>query len=186
MTRLAIVGYPEMSPVDGAWIESVRGRHDPQADRLPAHFTLVFPAALALDTIVAHASTVARRAPAIPFVLRDVIAVPDAFAEGGHVFLVPDEGGADITALHGLLYEGPLRAFLRDDLPFVPHVTVGAASDLARCEEIRQEVARSLRAIEGTIRSLDVVEIGDHGIRTATRFDLTGHIEAGERWHESR
>jgi 2'-5' RNA ligase len=186
MTRHAIVGYPQMSESDRAWIESVRSRHDPQAARLPAHFTLVFPAALAPDTIVEHVSTIARRTPAIPFALRDVVAVPDAFAEGGHVFLVPDEGRAAITALHGLLYDGPLRAFLREDVPFVPHVTVGAAPDLARCEELREEIARAGRAVEGTIRSLDVVEIADGGIRTATRFDLTGHIEAGERWHESR
>ena len=94
MTRLAIVGYLEVSEADRAWIESVRSRYDPQASRIGAHFTLVFPAALALDTIVDHASMVARRTAAVPFVLRDVVAVPDAFAGGGHVFLVPDEGRA--------------------------------------------------------------------------------------------
>jgi 2'-5' RNA ligase len=175
MTRHAIVGYPQVPEADRAWIESVRSRYDPQAPRIGAHFTLVFPAALALDTIVAHASTVALRTPAIPFVLRGVRAVPDALAGGGHVFLLPDEGGAAITALHDLLYDGPLRAFLRDDLPFVPHVTVAAATDLSRCEAIRQEVARAARTIEGNIRTLDVVEITDDGIRTATRCELTGH-----------
>ena len=174
MTRLAVVGYPQVTEADRAWIESVRSRHDPQASRIGAHFTLVFPAALALDTIVGHASTIAPLASAIPFVLRSVRAVPEALAGGGHVFLLPDEGGAAITALHDLLYDGPLRAFHRDDLPFVPHVTVGASPDLAHCEEIRREVDGAMRPIEGTIRSLDVVEIGDDGIRTATRLDLTG------------
>jgi 2'-5' RNA ligase len=185
MTRHAVVGYPVLQDADRLWIESVRARHDPQAARLPAHVTLVFPAALALDTIVDHAATVARQTPAIPFVLRDVTAVPDVFAEGGHVFLLPDEGRAEIAALHDRLYDGPLRAFLREDLPFVPHITVAASSDRARWEATRQEVASALRPIEGTIGSLDVLEIGDDGIRTAARFDLTG--QTGEPWrHGSR
>ena len=175
MTRLAVVGYPQWKEADRSWIESVRARHDPQATRIPAHVTLVFPAAVALDAIVAHVETVARRTEAIPLVLRAVLSVPDALAGGGHVFLVPDEGRAAITALHDRLYEGPLRAFLRADRPFVPHVTVGAAPDLARCEEIRQDVDSALRPIEGTIRSLDVVEITDGSIRPASRFELTGH-----------
>jgi 2'-5' RNA ligase len=185
VTRHAVVGYPDLPAADRLWIEAVRARHAPQAPRIPAHFTLVFPAALALDTIVEHASAVARRTPAVPFVLRDVTAVPDAFTGGGHVFLVPDEGRAAIAALHDDLYGGPLRAFLREDMTFVPHVTVGASSDRAWCEALRQEVASALRPTFGTIGSLDVLEIGDDDIRTAARFDLTG--DTGEPWrHGSR
>jgi 2'-5' RNA ligase len=187
MTRHAVVGYPALPDADRLWIESVRARHDPQATRIPAHFTLVFPAALALDTIVDHAATVARQTAAVAFVLREAIAVPDPFTGGGHVFLVPDEGRAALSALHDRLYEGPLRAFLREDLPFVPHVTIGAAPDLSRCEEIQEEVAATLSATFGTIGSLDVLEIGDDEIRTAARFELTGHIGTGEPWpHASR
>jgi 2'-5' RNA ligase len=174
LTRLAIVAYPELADADRSWIDSVRSQHDPQATRIGAHFTLVFPAAMALDSIVEHVSAVALRTEPIPFVLRGVLSVADAFASGGHVFLVPDEGRAAIAALHDLLYGGPIRAFLRDDLPFVPHVTVAAASDLARCEELRREVAREMPAIQGTLGAVDVVEIADDGIRTAGRFQLLG------------
>jgi 2'-5' RNA ligase len=173
MTRHAIVGYPVLPDADRRWIESVRTQHDPQAGLIAAHFTLVFPAWVALDTIVDHAAAVARRTPPVAFVLREAVAVPDPFGTGGHVFLVPDEGRAAIAALHDRLYEGPLRAFLRDDAPFRPHLTVAAAPDPDRCEEIRREIAPALRATFGTIDGLDVLEIGD-GIRTVAEFDLIG------------
>jgi hypothetical protein len=40
---LPVVAYPELGDTERAWIESIRSRHDPQANRLGVHFTLVFP-----------------------------------------------------------------------------------------------------------------------------------------------
>ena len=43
MARIAVVAYPTVDQQTLDWIDSIRVRHDPQARRIPPHFTLVFP-----------------------------------------------------------------------------------------------------------------------------------------------
>ena len=43
MARIAVVAYPTVDQQTLDWIESIRVRHDPQASRIPPHFTPVFP-----------------------------------------------------------------------------------------------------------------------------------------------
>ena len=44
----AVVAFPLLDADDRQWIESIRAKHDPEAKRIAAHFTLVFPAVLPL------------------------------------------------------------------------------------------------------------------------------------------
>ena len=68
--KLAVVAYPHVAQDDGAWIESTRARHDPQASRIKAHFTLVFPAELPREVLVAQVRSALASFRPIPFVLR--------------------------------------------------------------------------------------------------------------------
>jgi hypothetical protein len=43
VARIAVVAYPTLDQQTLDWIDSIRVRYDPQARRIPAHFTLVFP-----------------------------------------------------------------------------------------------------------------------------------------------
>ena len=56
---LAVVAYPALEDRDRDWIEFVRARHDPQALRIPAHFTLVFPTEDSADPVAADVAAVA-------------------------------------------------------------------------------------------------------------------------------
>jgi len=138
---LVIFARLEMASKDAAWIEEIRRRHDPQADLVPAHFTLVFPCEASERTgVMAHAVAVASTAPAIDFRLASAVVVRDAFAPRSHVFLVPDRGAAAIMALHDRLYDGPLEPFLRRDIPYAPHVTVAATDSEGDADAIAQSL----------------------------------------------
>ena len=52
----------------------------------------------------------------------------------GYLFLTVREGSSDLVELHRNIYTGPLRPYLREDIPFVPHLTLGAFSDRASKE----------------------------------------------------
>jgi len=121
--KLAVVAYPDLDDGDRQWIESFRAKHDPQAPRIDVHFTLVFPVEAVPTDLDPEVAVVARSTRPIPFAIRDIKVVRDALGILSHVFLVPDEGGARITTLHDRLYGGTLRAHLRSDIPFVPHIT---------------------------------------------------------------
>ena len=172
MKKLAFVAYPVLAEVDRRWIESIRERHDPQASQIAPHFTLVFPVTVAAEPVMDEASRFLMEGRPIPFVLRRAEAVADRIGEGCHLFLVPEEGREEIAALHDQLYEGVLRPYLRDDMPFLPHITVGACRDLGECQRLAETLNCEPLAVRGSLLSVTLVEIGDEGVKTLIEVPL--------------
>jgi 2'-5' RNA ligase len=172
LTKLALVGYPTLKQSDHRWIESFRARHDPQAAQLGAHFTLVFPAELATESVLKHASAVVQLSRPITFVARRAEAVADPVAGGTHVFLVPEEGRNEIVALHDRLYGGLLRPFLREDVAFLPHITVAGSAEFGVCQRLAEELNRTHFDLQGVIENVDLIEVTSEGVRPVTRFAL--------------
>jgi 2'-5' RNA ligase len=171
-TTLAIVAYPILDEVGRLWVESTRERNDPQARLIRAHFTLVFPTEADLEPVRAHARSVASVSTPIPFVLHEARAVPDPSSAGGHVFLVPGDGQAELVDLHRRLYAGPLLPSLRRGLAYVPHVTVAAHPAFDRCRTIAQELTAARRTVRGRIESFDLVEVGIDSVPSVAVFRL--------------
>ena len=171
MQALALICPLDISPTDRRWIEGVRGRHDPQHGRVEAHFTLVFPVqGLTEAVMVERALAAAATTPAIGFRLNAARAVADAFSPRTHLFLMPDQGEAAIRALHDGLYQGGLAASLRADIPYAPHVTVGAFDELADAEAVRAAMGRF--EIEGRLRALQLMSVDGGEIRLLRAFPL--------------
>lgn len=120
LPRRAIVWFPPF-PVDSP-IEPFRRRHDPLADALPAHVTLVFPfpTNLTVTQIGSHIRRIVGNWPGLPVSFRDVEGIVDEF-----VVLMLRERAEAIIALHDKLYSGVLKPHLREDIAYQPHVTLG-------------------------------------------------------------
>lgn len=174
MTKLAVVAYPTLADRDREWLEAVRSRHDPQAPRIPAHFTVGFPIDVARESLIAHARAVAARLKPIPFALRSAVASREAGSDVGHIFLLPEEGYDALVAVHDRLHDDVLRSHLRRDVPFVPHMTVGAHRNQAECERIAEELNREPRVVRGVIDGVDVLEADESMIKTVARLPLGG------------
>ena len=157
MTHLAFVGYPTLNKSDHQWIESFRARHDPQASRIAAHFTLVFPAPLAAGPVLAHASAVLEGARPIPFVVRRPEPVPDRIGGGSHVFLVPEEGRDEIVALHD---------------HFLPHITAAGSAAFEECHRLAEELTREHLPVQGVIEGVHLIEVASDTVTTVRRFAL--------------
>ena len=174
MPQLAVVSFPALADEDRRWVESIRAKHDPQAGRLAAHFTLVFPVEAPTAAIATEVTSVARSVAPIQFVVRYAMAARDADGRGGHVFLVADEGAAEIVAVHNLLYAGRLKPHLRTDIPFVPHITVAGNQNFGACQALAEEIDDELRTLRGSLDSLEVLDVGGATIASAGRFVLNG------------
>ncbi len=168
--KVAIVAYPELSRVDRDWVEAFRQTHDPQAARLAVHFTLVFPIEAAAEDLHLEIGQVARSTGPFTFTIQRTSVVPDIFGSAHQIFLVPDEGAAELTFLHDRLYGGILRPHLRSDLPFVPHLTVGACEDAVDARTL----ARTFdgRTLRGTVESMELVDVRQDRIRTVASYGL--------------
>ncbi len=172
MKSLAVVAYPTLSDGDREWIEGIRIRYDPLASRIAAHFTLVFPTAVAEAPLVAQVRNALKCASPIPVVLRRASAYSDAIGSGCYVFLLAEEGHRELLAVHDTLYRGALTAYRRPDIPFVPHVTVGAHPKMSECERIANQVNAESRIVRAWINGVDVIEVDAMTMRTVAEISL--------------
>jgi 2'-5' RNA ligase len=173
MTKLAVVAYPTLAEPDRRWIESVRAIHDPQAARIAPHFTLVFPADVDRESLVAETAALCARSRPVAFSLDRIEAVRDLGGSGAHLFLVPGKGHREIVGLHDELYAGVCRVHLREDLPFVPHVTVAFDSDPERCVQLAAALEKTWRPLHGTIARLDVVVVSPDTVESLAALPLS-------------
>jgi len=88
------------------------------------------------------------------------------------VFLVFAEGGNAITELHDHLYAGALHPHLRDDIPFVPHITIAAMSSMVACEQLARDLRERAQGICGVIDRLDLVDLGRSRVHSIEGFAL--------------
>jgi 2'-5' RNA ligase len=170
--KFAVVGYPNLDEVDRRWIELFRSKHDPQASRIGAHYTLAFPVEIPFRGLESEIAAVAQSSQPISFIIRHAEVVRDAFSDASLIFLIPDEGNVGLTALHDHLYAGVLRPYRRLDIPFVPHVTIGAAPDPRSAQKLVPELNFHSRIIRGTVDKIDLVEICDEGVRSLAAYAL--------------
>jgi 2'-5' RNA ligase len=92
--------------------------------------------------------------------------------DGGHVFLVPDEGREQITELHDRLYAGVLQTHLRADIPFAPHMTVGASSNFEECQNLAEALNGDQRIVRGLLDSVALVNVAATPVQSIDTFRL--------------
>jgi 2'-5' RNA ligase len=170
--KLAVVAFPYLEDADRRWIESFRAQHDPQASRVAVHFTLVFPVETSADGVASEIATVAAATAAFTFAVGRTEVVTDTLGSGSYVFLVPDEGEPQISVLHDQLYAGMLKTHLRLDIPFTPHMTVGAAADPIAARKLANEIDRQARLVRGIVGALELLEVGATRIRSVATYKL--------------
>lgn len=168
----AVIAFPLLDADDKQWIESIRAKHDPEAKRIAAHFTLVFPAVLPLRATEAHVGRVAHATEPIRFVLRRAAVAPDALASGGHVFLLPEDGRDALAGLHERLHEAGLQTLARRHPSFTPHVTVAAGIAIDPLHALAGDLNAKGLNIRGSVSELVLVEVTSSGVRAVERFPL--------------
>jgi 2'-5' RNA ligase len=169
----AVVAYPMLSADDRRRIEESRAQYDPQAGRIGAHITLVFPTDVAEAALVSPVRDSLRDQGPIRITLPRAATAPDS-VEGGHVaFPVVEQGSRGLLAVHRRLYRGVLAGRARPDIPYAPHITVGAHQMPAECEKIATLLNdQGRQVIIGWITSVDVVRVDESSVRTVAEIPL--------------
>lgn len=170
---LCVVAYPGLDAADWDWLQSIRRQWDPQHALIDPHFTLIFPTG-AVDAEALEAHVRAAVAGIRPFgvVLRCALPVKDSFSAQTHLFLVPDEGLGQLVRLHSRLYTGPLQAHLRLDIPYLPHITVGAFPDAGECKAAADRLNEQPFAVNGRVERLSLLQVTPIAVTTLVDIDL--------------
>lgn len=115
----AVVFY--LQPAHGG-IEELRQRHDPTAELVRAHITVVFPipGTVARGDLVEHIEGALARTDRFQIRLGGFDTAHDHW-----LLLTLSSGQERFRELHSLLYTGVLEEFRRQDLDYTPHVGLG-------------------------------------------------------------
>jgi 2'-5' RNA ligase len=133
----AVVHYPN---IDTHHINQFRQKYDPQFHLIKPHITIVFPLpdSLGKSNLIHHVESAIKNSKPFPIHLQGL-----QISSDNYLFLLVEEGNVGINNLHIELYRGMLASYQRQDLPYVPHLTLGsfsrgAATYLGALEEVEQ------------------------------------------------
>ncbi|MDM5194062.1 hypothetical protein QUG02_13900 [Bacillus hominis] len=82
---------------------------------------------------------------------------------GDYLFLEIEQGKEQIEELHDKLYTGPLLPFLRKDIPYIPHVTVGRKESSQLATKLAKDIPSFHEKLNGIIDRISVERIGENG-----------------------
>jgi len=141
-------------------IESVREKHDPLFGLIPPHITIVFPfeSSISNDELEVHILNVANGVQPIEIEFANRIS-----SKGEYLFLEVERGKEKIEELHDRLYTGPLLQFLRTDIPYIPHVTVGRKESAELAAKVVKDMPSFHEKLNCVIDRISVERIGENG-----------------------
>ncbi len=172
METLEVIARPHFNKVDLAWLTDIRTRR--AGSRGAPYFTLVFAnLSLTSAAFLKAVRTHTKNIHPIRFRLRSALVVPEHAAGRFHVFLIPDEGFGAILKLHDVLHVGPLKPALRQDSPYLPHITVATTSDYATARDLAVALNQGGIDIQGHIEALEVESRIDQTIKLVAEVPLS-------------
>ncbi|PFL24666.1 2'-5' RNA ligase [Bacillus cereus] len=153
-----ILLFLQNMPIDE--IESMREKHDPLFGLIPPHITIVFPfeSSISNNELKLHILKVAKGVHPIEIEFASRIN-----NEGEYLFLEVGRGKEKIEELHDRLYTGFLLQFLRTDIAYIPHVTVGRKGGTELATEIAKGIPSFHEKPNCVIDSISVERIGKNG-----------------------
>ena len=172
----ALVSFPEG---DTAVIDRIRREHDPTADLIEPHLTVVFPVpeSLGKGELVRHCASVLQGWRPFPVTAGPLVKSPDHW-----LLLTLRQGAAEVTKLYRDLNSGFLGDYARPEI-FQPHIGLGhflkagkiyawdnsseADLDEERYAQTLDEVKELDLELSWVIDGLDLVELPDEVIAWA-------------------
>lgn len=141
-------------------IEDIRKQHDPLFGLIPTHITIVFPfeSSTSNDELKLHILKLSKGIQEIEIEFANQIT-----SEGEYLFLRVEKGQKQIEELHDMLYTGALLQFLKEDISYIPHVTVGRKESTELAAEVAKEIKSFPEKLQCVIDRISVERIGENG-----------------------
>lgn len=141
-------------------IEDIRKKHDPLFGLIPPHITVVFPfeSSISNDELKLHILKLSKGIQEIEIEFANQIT-----GEGEYLFLRVEKGQKQIEKLHDLLYRGALLQFLKEDIPYIPHITVGRKERTELATEAPKDMHSFPEKLQCVIDRISVERIGENG-----------------------
>lgn len=182
-TYFALVNYPN---IEDQKYHVFRNKYDPYASLLSEHISFIFnvPVSIGKDNYIRHVESILADKRPFDITISGFYKTPDHW-----LLLKIGEGNSAIINLHDEFYTGILEPYLRQDLPFIPHLGLGffgiepydLGNPTARINLDKKKYRRALREInkeemvyQARVEELTMIEL-DEGL-TRCNDVATFHI----------
>lgn len=163
--------YPNISEHDYKMIQGIRKTSDKQFSIVKPHFTLIFPTdKVSSSEILQHIKTVKLSTQPFNFTLTKAVVEENIYPTYFQIQLVANQPIAEIIEIHDSLYVDILANELREDIPYVPHITVASNKSRELMQQLADKINKSGIAIEGRVDKI-----------TMSSFDGTAVVDIEER-----
>ncbi|WP_158634005.1 2'-5' RNA ligase family protein [Radiobacillus deserti] len=134
-------------------IEKWREKYDTLFGKINPHVTLVFPFKSELDkeSLETHVRDILDGVNPFIIELNGVSRTDDNL-----LYLTVGKGVEELVEIHDRLYSRVLQPFLRKDLPYNPHVTIGRLDSKQALEEAYRDVRSEFESTQTLVRELAV------------------------------
>ena len=172
------VAYLGISSAQMQWIQEFRQQHDPHFTVAEPHFTLVFGVRDVEELVyLEHVEAIAMASRPIHFRCTYAMLGADDIDDTAYVFLVPNEGNAEVSLLHDRLYTGLLQPFHRLEFPYIPHVTIASTIDFRLAKRLCDGLNHAGVCVEGSLSSISVGVLKDGHLQTLRSFALAAQLK---------
>lgn len=173
-SELLLIAYPDLKKSDFEKIQNHRELFDKESHAMvPPHFTFVFPVSdMEAGEFAKEVKKQIGDTRSIRFAIRCAAVNRDILNDCYHTFLIPDKGYSQMVKLHDRLYSEKLKAHLRLDIDFTPHITIGTAVDASSCKKMADDWNEKDPEIRGTIKFADIVQHSAGQVITLERIKL--------------
>ncbi|HVO02712.1 MAG TPA: 2'-5' RNA ligase family protein [Candidatus Cybelea sp.] len=166
-----VIAPLELDSVDAARLGALRKAHDPHAEIVKPHITLVFALDDGLETEAQRWSRI-HAATFSAFALRLTVATVARDYENSawYLFLMPHRIPPGLAELHRRLNSGALAS--APDVPLDGHVTVGRFDERILAEAVARDANGEGIAIDTHIETLEVVRFDGTAVRSRVVLPL--------------
>ncbi len=158
--QFAIVCFPT---IESRELQEFRGKYDPKSRLIPPHITLVFPvnSKIGHKALIKHIEKTITNTQSFSIILEGTY-----LANDNYLYLLISKGQEKIIAVHDNLYTDVLAQYLRTDVKFIPHLTIGyfernKALDENQYRLANKELENSTFKFEVVFDNINLIQIND-------------------------
>ncbi|AZZ61650.1 2'-5' RNA ligase family protein [Oenococcus sp. UCMA 16435] len=152
----SILIFPQFP--NGMEIDLIRRQIDPLYKNIRPHISLVFPfdSPISDDRLIVITQNALEKIGSFEIGLEHL----GGDLHGGYLWFKVRQGQKQIDFIHDLLYKSSeLSVFLRKDIPYIPHLTVGQQLKAPRLEELSGQLNKRKFLFESEVQSVSIEHI---------------------------
>jgi len=162
--KQAIVIFPERNKE----IELIRKKYDPFYKKFRMHITLVFPFKyIDQNQLNEHIKKSILGIKSFKLVLNGVKKSPKEY----YLYFIVKTGNKSILAIHKRLYSHLLTKWLRKDIPYIPHITLGVFKTKAQINKALEKLKNKNLKLETVVDRIYLLNLKkDLSLKSFKRF----------------